>query len=912
MIKRILSALLVVTFSSGWVSVLADNGMGQKLDNAVAKWNAQNKGTAYEIKNIDDETRDYIESLPSNVDIEIYKREIPDITKSLIRADKKVQVSDETLPWYKEGTPEEKRAGFIERIKMVENVNFDGYAPKYKDSVGTVLGNFLMGDEQNIKKANQLIVEKYGEDESLFYHSGVTTPPIGDGQLYIIWYDFQDKLTPEARDALYRQIVRVGRCNVGFSPYGASLQMAFNCFHNQGVHGLVEGLMYAQIADDDRMLKRMEDYIDRCIAQMAALGDVGEQTSPGYGGVTYAGLQICYLYAEDERIKSKLELMLDWNSIQMANNFHYPSNSQAGAFHRAYGSQLFQQNDSADYRTIINMAAYEPFFSATQESMGSGWWIVNAAHLNFYFPEWANNLLKHREYPYSVKSTVKVDDEPEQLGKQFGNFFTTGKQITELNIHMTEEYTLSGRAPTWYTVGRSQQDVAFRATWRRNADVSDIKDVSDIAYMWPMYTYNTDLAKQDYAKVAATHPSWDIPNGWGKEFPLVYKNKAIVTCWPGRVGDYGTSTKTAHYTLPIDSWESMGATMLITNYEELKGIWFGDRFIEGQVQVLEAGDEEVRIKLVGEGVPARLKGDEKIYLEDFNTYVCLQPLNSTNLGREYDVTFIDYGNEMTKKVYMTSNSVDQGPTIAYHNPLLITAYNYYGEETTHTFEERVNQRNGFIVEMGEKKDYATIKDFASHMDTTSFESYDDGKVWTVKYNSGDDSMELNTNIMNMVLEESYVNGEPIITEHYEETSEIRPSSSNTLDPETKITYGQWNRMDFFDYLDYEPFKNCEMIRTETMVQSTKKEFTLGDITVENPAGCSCTIVYEPYNDEYIFINYTDKTSNFKITTPDGVINIENMNYGKVIYRPGEENELETKVVPRMTLLDTNVTVTGKE
>ena len=912
MIKRIISALLVVTFSTGWVNVLADNGMGQKLDDAVAKWNSQNRGTAYEIKEIDKETREYIESLPSNVELEIYKREIPDQTKSMFRLEEKVKVSDETLPWYKEGTPEEKRAAFIERIKMADNVNFTNYSARYKDSIGTVLGNFLVGDEESIKRGNQLIIDAYGDDESLYYHSGVSVPPIGDGTLYIIWYDFQDKLTPEARDALYRQIVRVGRCNVGFSPYGASLQQAFNCFHNQGVHGLVEGLMYAQIADDDRMLKRMEDYIDRCIAQIAAFGDVGEQTSPGYGGVTYAGVQICYLYAEDERIRSKLELLLDWNSIQMANNFHYPSNSQAGAWHRAYGTQMFTHNDGPDYRTIINMAAYEPFFAALQESIGSGWWITNVAHLDFYFPDWANNLLKQRQYPYNVKSTVRTDDEPELLGRQYGNFFTKGKRIDELNIYMTEEYTIGGRAPTWYNVGMSQQDVAFRATWRRNGDVSEIKDVSDIAYMWPLYTYNYDLANNDYAKIAKNHGSWDVPNGWGKEFPLVHKNKAIVTCWPGRVGDYGSKTATAHYALPIDSWESMGATMLITAYDELKGIWFGDRFIEGQVQVLKADDEEVRIKLVGEGVPARLKGDEKIYIEDFNTYVCLQPLNATSLGREYDISFLDYGNELRKRAYIGSNDLDVGPTVYWHNPMLITAYNYYGEETTHTFEERVSQRNGFIVEMGEKKDYATIQDFASHMDTTSFESYDDGEVWTVKYNSGDDNMELNVNIMNMVLEESYVNGEAIRGEHYEETPEIKPTSSSSVDPVTNISYGQWNRMDFFDYLDYEPFKNSEMIRTENMVQSTKTEFALGDITVENPAGCSCTIIYEPYEDEYIFINYTDKTANFKITTPDGIINIENMNYGKVIYRPGEEEELETKVVPRMTLLDTNVTVTGKE
>lgn len=914
MIKRIICSLLTVTFSAGWINVLADNGMGKKLDDAVSKWNAQYRGTDYVINDIDDETRQYIESLPQDVEIEIYKRQIPDITKSVFSGTDKVQLSDETLPWYKAGTVEEKKQAFIERIKMSHGVAFnDGtYKPAYLDTFNTVLGNVLMGDEENIKKASQILVESLGDDESLSYHSDMKAWSFTDLQPYILWYEYRHLLTQEAQDALYRYIVRMGRKDRDFSPYKTSLELHRNCYHNQGSDGLVAGLFYAQIADDKRMLKRMEDYIDRCIAHLAMDGAAGDSTAPGYGGFTYTNFATCYRYAEDERIKAKLEIILDWFTAQIVNQAHYESNSLAGSWRRAYGCQYTTNTEKQDYRTILHLVTDgNSFFSPEGNSGGYAWWFSNAATLDLYFPKWCENFLKNRQYPYNVWQLMSLNDEPELLGQQFGNFTVSKNYFSEKKTYMTEEYTIGGSPATWYVVGMSEQDAVFRATWRRNENVEDIKDASDIGLMWPLYAYDYDIAVSG-DNATKCYDSWTFPCGWGKEFAMTDKNKAIVLSWPGRVGDFGTSTATNYYALPIETWKNMGASMILTHYDEMKGIWFGDRFIEGQVQLFTTGDEEVRVKLIGEGVPARLKGDETIYIEDFNTYISLEPLNTTSLGRDCDVSFLDFGNELGKGNYLGRNGVSVSTNMEVNNTLLITAYNYYGEETSFTLEEREKQRNGFIVEMADKKDYKTIGEFKAHIDTTSFESYDTDDIWTVKYKSGDSNMELNVDTRLMTMEDSYINDEAVLREEYDNNDIPMAYATRVTDPETGVTYGSWNKMEYFDYLESDIFKDKEVIRTETMVQSTKKEITLGDIKVENPANCACMIMHEPVDNEYIFLNFTDKTAKFKITTPEGIVNIENMNYGKVIYRPGEEKELETMFVPRMTLLDTKVTITGKD
>lgn len=913
MMKKLLSAVLLLSMCGAYVNVYAEDPMEARLEAAVAEWNSQNKGTEYEVKTVDPEIRDYIKSLPDNVEISLYKREIPDVTKSAVTGKYQEKISDETLPWYSAVTREEKKQSNIERIKRLHGYTFqNGYTLGYKDSRYTILSNMLIGDEENIKKANDLIISTFGEDEGLFFRSDMAQFSFTDIQPYVLWYDFRDKLTQEAQDALYRYIVRIGRKNSGFSPYKTSGELMFNCLHNQGSEGFLQGLLYAEIAGDDRMFKRMEDYLDRCLAHLSAYGEMGDVSSPGYGGFTYTNYLTAYNYVQDERIKAKLEILLDWYSTQLVNLMHYESNSLAGSWNRAYGGQYFTSPEKQDYRTVINLAMNDKnWFAPISEANGYSFWYSNAAVLNPYFPSWAEKLLTEREYPYNYHTTITVSDDTDKLGKRVGFFVANKYNMTDKNCYMTEDYTIGGRAAAWYQVGYSQQDSCFRATWRRKEDTKDIKHAKDIALMWPGYTYDYDLDVND-AEAIAQYASYNYPNGWGKEFAMTHENKAIVASWPGRVGDYGTSTSDAYYALPIENWENMGSSMFLVGYKEIKGMWFGDRFIQGELRVLEAGDEEVRIKLVGEGIPARLKGNEKVYIEDFNTYVCLTPLNTTSLGREYDLAFIDLGRQLSEREYLGSNNVEVNTNVQNHDTLIITAYNYYGEQTTHTLEERSSQRNGFIVEMGDKKEYETVADFKSHMSATAFESYDNGEVWTIKYQSGDDTMEMNLNTKNMILEESYINEEPIAKIAYEFKSDWYKSPQAEVDPDTNISYYKWDKMDFWDFLDYYPFKDHEITRTNTMVHSTEKSFGIDEeITVENPSGASCMIIHEPVENEYIFLNFSNKTANFKVTTPDGTVNIENLNIGRVIYRPGEENELETMYVPKMTLLKTNAFVSGK-
>ncbi len=902
--KRILSTLLILCMSLTNLPALADNGMEAKLNSAVSSWNAQNRGTEFEITQIPDDIKEYVKSLPSDVELELYKRDIPDVTKHMMRNEYNMKISDETLPWYQSLPKEEKQQAFVERLKMSDEVAFpDNYKVGYVKSGGlsSVLANLLVGEEENIERANKILVNDLGKDQTLMYHSDMTTFTFTDIQPYVIWYDYGDKLTKEAKDSLYRYIVRIGRKNSGFSPYKTSMELAMNCLHNQGSEGFLEGILYAEIADDARMLKRMEDYLDRCLAHLGGIGEVGDTWAPGYGAFTYTNFLTAYNYVEDERIKGKLEILLDYYNTIIANFYHDPSNSLAGPFYRAYGCQYYSIVEKQDYRTLLHLMMDGTVFAPEKNSIGYSFWFSNAAALKFYFPDYIQRLIKNREYPYEITIIGEANNDLANLYGRIGFYQTSLKRRYERRAYETEDYTIGARQPGWYNTGRSGQDAVFRATWRRNADTTDIKDVSDIGLMWSMYGVDTDLeVSPDNMK---TWPTYDYPNGDGKEFALLNKNKAIIMGWPGLVDDKGGAN---YYQLSVKEYTDMGETMFVSNYEECKGIWYGDQFVTGEMTVLQSGDEEVRLKATGLGVPTRLKGDENIYIEDFNTYVSLQPINTTSLGRDYDIGITDFGKQ-------AFDSGFGGGALAYqHNMLAITAYNYYGEKKSIPREERIKQRNGFIVEMGDKNEYKTIDGFKAHIKQSVTEINEDGDNWEVKYTSGEDTMELDINTMTMRVNESYTNGEPLYMVDYNQSGKLAKSSTE-VDPETKISYYKWNKMDFFDWLDYEPYKETELVRSDVMVQSTKKEIVLGDTVLENPSGSSVMLIHEPTENQYIFLNLTNKTASFKLKTPDGTVDIKNLNYGRVVYSPDNEGEkVETMIVPRMTLLETTVTVSGKE
>ncbi|MBO5197125.1 MAG: hypothetical protein J6B85_01195 [Lachnospiraceae bacterium] len=876
------------------------NEMQMKLEQAIEAWNEEYQDTPYVIPTVSDEIRNYIKSLPSNVEISVYKRDTPDITKSQIHGLETVQVSEETLPWYQDLPKEEKADVFLERIQISDGITFsDGYQIGYLNNKNGILGHFMLGGEENVRKANELLVQYFGDDESLYWHEDMESFAFTDLQPYIIWYDFNELLTDEAREALYRYIVRMGRKTESFCPVKASKEYMFNCLHNQGSEGFVLGLFYADIAGDDAMMERMEEYLDRCLAHLAASGSNGDLSSPGYGGFTYTNYLAAYNYIGNERMKAKLELLLDWCNMLLVNQIHYPSNGLTGPFTRAYGCQYFNYAEKQDYRTILYLAMDGNFFSGENLSRGYSFWFSNAAALNMYFPDYMENLLKGREYPYEVTATGLVKNDPSQLNQHVGWVVSDKYRLQEKHVYMTEEYALSARAAEWNCSGNSGQDGVVRATWRRNEEGKDIKDVSDIGTLWSMYMYDSDL--EYHPDVMNTYLTYNYPNGNGKEFALSNKNKAIVMGWPGLVKDIDDPI--AFYKLPVEEWSDMGESILITNYEEARGIWYGDTFLQGEMTVLTVGEEEVRIRLTGEGIPFRTTGAEKIYIEDFNTYISLQPLNTTAVeaGREYDIGITDFGAHCTVGTSSTTQ-----------NLLAITAYNYYGEKTAISYEERIRQRNGFIIEMGDKSEYKSMADFVAHMEETSFESFDEEEIWCVKYQSGEDSLELRLDTEKLCVSESYINGSLVRQEDFVYTEEINYKYEEVTDPNTYIKYGTWDTEGYYNYLDYAPFMDCEMLRTNNMVQSTEKEITLGDAVLENPAGSSVLLIHDPIDNIYIFLNLANRTGDFKLTTPEGVVTIEGLNWGRVIYRPNAAEPIETMIVPGITSTPANITVTKAE
>lgn len=890
----------------------------QKLNAAVAEYNKSAKGTEFEIKEVPADVIEYVNSLPGDVEYILYKREIPDMTKTVNSgAREPIKLSDETLPWYTSAKAEDKRELFLNKLRMGNSedgssyVFSDGYTVPLYGTFYSVLGNFVLGTEDNnqklIDQGNNIIVENLGEDKSMVYHSDMKAWAFTDVTPYIIWYDYGDKLTEEARDALYRYISRIGTKTDSFCPAKASGEREFESFHNQQSEGLLMGLLYAEICGDDKMLVRMEEALDRTLSSMGTTAGLeGDAQSPGYGGFTYHNYYVAHRYVKNERIKAKLELLLSRYNYILAQLLHYPSNSIMGTFTRAYGCQYFMNAEKQNYYTFSQMALDGYVFAAQEESLGYCFWPANRAATEMRYPDYLQNLIKEREYPYESVSAVSLINETDYdimhthigwLGDRAQN-----KRLTHKYMYATEEYNISSSPQQWHTAAKDGQNAPFRVNYRRHEKNEDIKDYSDIGSLWSMYLYDSDIAVNP--EVAKSWASYNYPNGDGKQFGVQVKNKAIVFGWPGPV----SSEPVGNNAGVTEEITDFGETMILTNREEASGIWYGDKFLFGEKVLYQGKTEEVRLKMSTSELPIYLKGDDKIYIEDFNTYIALQPLNTTDLGRTYDIGITDMGKAI--------KDCNQGATNAYpenYNILAITAYNYYGEKKKIELKDRMNQRNGFIVELADKAEYPTIADFKKHMENeTSFEITDKPGEWTISYKSGEDTLWQTLDADNMQVIKGERNGEPVYIYDYKESDIAWAKSTSEKEPLNGANYGKWNRADFWEWLDSSVYKDRELLRTDEAVQSSQTEIKLGDATLKNPSGTMIFIMHEPKENLYQILNMANRTASFTLDTPEGTVSINNMNLGEVIYRPeNKENMIEKNIVPGMTLLKTNVSVKQK-
>ena len=159
--------------------------------------------------------------------------------------------------------------------------------------------------------------------------------------------------------------------------------------------------------------------------------------------------------------------------------------------------------------------------------------------------------------------------------------------------------------------------------------------------------------------------------------------------------------------LPAQEIKSVQCTAALFNFEEPSPKW--EIFVDGQ-----------RV----ESLPATAKSGQVITLRDGVTYLAIRPLPTDDLGRNADIT-LEAGQPQTQSNHEFTNI----------QPALLIHSNFYRKDEVISQDALAKLKDasyGFIVEMGDEKEYGSFEKFQTHIREAKLS----GNKGDVDYQSG--------------------------------------------------------------------------------------------------------------------------------------------------------------------------------
>lgn len=797
----------------------------------------------------------HLKDVQGDVETSVYSRRIPDQRRQF-SSGKAVVALDAVPPWHKAAPSTEKPPRLVDGLRALSSgVKFRGTGiawhgeDYYVTSLNFPLNRILLGGEANVRAANEWIVSR-GSDPT----AAVGPFTFGDDEFYYLYFRHRDALTPDSLKVLSDVIVRAGT-EPKYSGHGVGKAYGKNIFqnHNQTIHGWHLGILAAKITGDPKLMTDMEECLDRMIAHAALQGfSCTEYNSPSYSGFNWNMLLTVYSLIDNPRIEAKLRLLLDLVGLDVADRFHGPTASFMGPHSRMSRTALWKGQSHFSTQLILYRCSNEYVFWPHDLTQGYGYTWGLMASLTPHFPDYLQQIAFQKPFPYRVwNAHLSNEASTNSAGVEW--------KLQDVVAYATEEYTLGSKSDqVWrWNTGLGGQDGNPTAFWRRS--IRPVQSYSDSGSLNHEYRYNGKQPEKALGLSACVQ----------------HDNKAVVLSYPGRVTDAALAE---HAKVDGAAITSMATTLLLRWPAEITGVWIEDEFVMAGRTLVSDGDREIRARAVSSASrPYAIASGKTVFIEDFNTYIALRPLETTDLGRERDgdlhVEFVD------------------------GTPLLtISFYNYLGNPKAIDPLNREQQRNGFILEFGEKKEFATLAEFRRHIRAATVKQDQSGDIWAVQYASGPDTLEIRYDTTRFRTIARVVNG----IEQNEKYLQVPKNISEPAAPKG-----------LYDWMDIEPWKSemPEVMRSNCAVKSRARLITLGTVTLANPGQAMVYLVAAPgVNPVYAVGNLTQKTCDFTLTTPQGVVDIQSLNLGRVVFRPAGQDSLEVDAVPGMSPMAPAVTV----
>jgi hypothetical protein len=424
--------------------------------------------------------------------------------------------------------------------------------------------------------------------------------------------------------------------------------------------------------DDVRARQRGLEGLRHLLELFERRGLLSEYTSSTYTPVT----QLCYAdiaeYSGDSEAK-RLALQIEnriWFDI--AAHFHAPTNILAGPHSRAYNV------DSVGHLHQVHMLLYQCF--------GDRLWL-NPVH--FLFPPAAKQVIHHdgdlafmqasnvwmasgtyhpsaetarlmfgKTFPFRVSATSEFGAAELAVLTRVDGKFQQTQEILEYpcgelvsTSYLTEDYAI-GSATSQFHDG-NQTDTFF-VNFKRSEKPSSLKDTGTIFCRYACNGDGPGLTWHD-PRNQTDERSRDLFADAGRVH-TVQKNSTVLTLYQSKA-------------------------QFIDDYSVLR-----------LVLVVPVFYRKLRRLMIGDGMELSSKNPEIVWIEDDFLYAAFRPLIPTDHGRRFAVTADQNGDY-----------------------LAISFYNYDGPPSRFSRKELLRTLNGFVAEIGSRREYGSFDRFRSHV-----------------------------------------------------------------------------------------------------------------------------------------------------------------------------------------------------
>ncbi len=311
-----------------------------------------------------------------------------------------------------------------------------------------------------------------------------------------------------------------------------------------------------------------------------------------------------------------------------------------------------------------------------------------------WMPRWMGNIVDDKPLPFELTANFK----------QWG-----AHRVSPLwkRSYLGHHYGLAT-----LDVGCGNPTVPVMAQWARAEGQAD--NLQETGLLLMRFGLNqTEFYDSLYHGTAQSNANGSVGTQGGPVCSVQWKNKAIVFTTPNK------NFKDYHRAMPA-AITSLQSTIALANYQP-KPAW--EFYIDG--------------KQVPLALPLRAKQSSRITIRDGVTYLGLIPIPATNLGRTEEILITDGG----KPVDLQGGG-KAAPT------LCINSYNYYNATTpfdpkTADWTATDRAYGGFIIEMGDAKDFGSFADFQKHIAAAKLTLKWDAAqgVLNAVYKSGADTIE---------------------------------------------------------------------------------------------------------------------------------------------------------------------------